>query len=112
MSKSPPTDCFLNELAYIFPNQKDPPDDHELFDSNKYTIPSKYTCDAVNKGVLKAIYLADAKERENSHLNEVVIEIKTAALLAALWISYGHPAHNKRAGYSFEFPLAITLAVI
>ena len=39
------------------------------------------------------------------------VGIQTAALLATLWISYGHPARNKRTGYLFEFPLSITLAV-
>ena len=32
------------------------------------------------------------------------VGIQTAALLATLWISYGHPAHYKRAGYLFECP--------
>ena len=40
------------------------------------------------------------------------VGIQTAALLVTLWISYGHPARNKRAGYVFEFYLSITLAMI
>ena len=40
------------------------------------------------------------------------VGIQTVALLVTLWISYGHPARNKRAGYLFEFHLSITLAVI
>ena len=40
------------------------------------------------------------------------VGIKTAELLATLWISYGHLACNKRAGFSFEFPFTITLTVI
>ena len=31
------------------------------------------------------------------------VGIQIAALLVTLWISYGHPARNKRAGYLFEF---------
>ena len=31
------------------------------------------------------------------------VGIQTAALLVTHWISYGHPARNKRAGYLFEF---------
>ena len=42
----------------------------------------------------------------------VIVKIQTATLLVTLWISYGHPARNKRAGYLFEFHLSITLAVI
>ena len=41
-----------------------------------------------------------------------VVGIQTAALLVTYWISYGNPARNKRAGYSFEFLLSITLTVI
>ena len=40
------------------------------------------------------------------------VGIQTAALLATLWISYGHPARNKRPDNLFEFHLSITLAVI
>ena len=40
------------------------------------------------------------------------VGIQTAALLVTLWISYGHPAGIKHAGYLFEFHLSITLAVI
>ena len=40
------------------------------------------------------------------------VESQTSALLATLWISCGHPARNKRAGYLFEFHLSITLAMI
>lgn len=73
MSKSPTTVCYLKELAYTFPNPKDLTIDNKLFDSNKYTIPSKSTCDVVNKGVLKETCLTDAKETENSRLYEVFI---------------------------------------
>ena len=31
---------------------------------------------------------------------------------ATLWISYGNPADNKRAGFSFELHFTITLTVI
>ena len=31
---------------------------------------------------------------------------------ATLWISYGHPARNKRTGFLFEFHLTITLTVV
>ena len=34
------------------------------------------------------------------------------SVLVTLWISCGHPARNKCAGYLFEFHLSITLAVI
>ena len=40
------------------------------------------------------------------------VGIQTAALLVTHYISYGHPARNKHAGYLFEFHLPITLAVI
>ena len=40
------------------------------------------------------------------------VGIQTAALLVTLWISYGHPARNKRAGFLFKFPFTITLPVI
>ena len=40
------------------------------------------------------------------------VGIQTAALLATLWISYGHPTRNKRASFSFEFPFTITPTVI
>ena len=49
------------------------------------------------------------KERERIKVN---VGIQTAALLVTLWISYGHPVHNKHAGYLFEFHLSITIAVI
>ena len=38
--------------------------------------------------------------------------MQTAALLVTLWISCGHPARIKHAGYLFEVYLSITLAVI
>ena len=40
------------------------------------------------------------------------VGIQTAALLVTHWISYGHPAGNKHAGYLFGFYLSITIAVI
>ena len=40
------------------------------------------------------------------------VGIQTAVPLATLLNYYEHPAHNKRASYSFEFSLSITLAVI
>ena len=43
---------------------------------------------------------------------DVVVGIQTAALIATPKIFYRHPARNKRAGYSFEFSLSITIAVI
>ena len=46
------------------------------------------------------------------HVKVGFVGIQTAALLVTLWISYGHPAHIKHAGYLFEFHLSITLAVI
>ena len=71
MSTSPPSECFLKQLAYIFPNPKDLPVDHELFDSNKYAIPLQAKLDAVNGGVSKETYLTEAKETENCHLHDV-----------------------------------------
>ena len=47
----------------------------------------------------------------NSHIGTCV-GIQTAELLVTHWISYGHPARNKRADYSFEFHSPITLTVI
>ena len=32
--------------------------------------------------------------------------------IVTLWISYGHPARNKRVSFLFEFPFTITLTVI
>ena len=72
MSKSPPTACFLEELAYIFPKPQDLPGHHcWLFDSNRYSIPSKYACDVVDKGVSEETYLTDAEEKESSTLSDV-----------------------------------------
>ena len=39
------------------------------------------------------------------------VEIQTSALLAILWIFYGHPARNKRASFLFEFSFTITLTM-
>ena len=41
-----------------------------------------------------------------------IFGIQAAALLVIHWISYGHPARIKRAGYLLEFHLPIALAVI
>lgn len=51
MLEIPPSNSFLKELAHIFPNSKDLPLIHKLFDKNKYTIPGKVICDMVDIGV-------------------------------------------------------------
>ena len=71
MSESPPSDCFLKQLEYIFPNPKDLPLNHELFDMNKYTIPSQAQFDMVNKGVSKETFLFEDKKTKNSDLWDV-----------------------------------------
>ena len=40
------------------------------------------------------------------------VGIQTTALLATLWISYGHSALNKHPGFLLEFPFTITLTVV
>jgi len=61
----------LEELAYIFPNPQDLPRHPRLFDLNRYSIPSKYACDVVDKGVSEETYLTDAEEKESSTLSDV-----------------------------------------
>ena len=52
-------------------------------------------------------YLANTKVVQevinDTFIAPEVFEFKKTVLLATLWISYGQPAHNKGAGYLFEF---------
>ena len=85
ISKSPPSSCFLEELAVIFPNPKDLPPGHCLFDSNSYRIPSQVARDVVDMGVLKETYLIDAEETESSTLSDVFTKEQIEKLKSGTW---------------------------
>ena len=44
--------------------------------------------------------------------SSTIVTISVGIQTATLWISYGHPACNKRAGFLFELHFTITLTVI
>ena len=74
MSETHPSPCFLKELAIIFPNSKDLPPGHHLFDDYSYRILSQVARDVVDIGVSKETYLIDAEATEFSTLSDVFTE--------------------------------------
>ena len=70
----------MRELSIIFPDPKDLPSDHELWNRGKHRVPGKATLDAVNTTLLSADYTIDAKETEDTDLYEFITEEEKVAL--------------------------------
>ena len=85
MSETPPSPCFLKELAIIFPNPKDLPPGHRLFDADKYRIPSQVARDVIDMGVSKETYLIDAAETESSTLSDVFTDEVILKFKSGTW---------------------------